>query len=213
LGDAGQAVLRNLHVAVIGLGGTGSVAFAKLAHLGVGRITVVDGDRVESSNVSRILGATANDIGVTWKVDVAARYAAAVGRVALAGLFGRSGNLLLQVGEEEEPLMRQLPERIFDTAPHLFPYNSDGLFERGENVLLLRRGIRQIGARIWSAAYEASAGAAVFATPAAEPPAFRTAGRLEAIVRNSAQSKAIASIDIISTLDYRPPHGVRTGRN
>ena len=74
-------------------------------------------------------------------------------------------------------------------------------------------GFGRLGPRIWSAAYEASAGAPVFATPAAEPPAFRTAGRLEAIVKNSAQSKAIASIDIISTLDYGSPHGVRTGRN
>jgi proteasome lid subunit RPN8/RPN11 len=51
LGEDGQAVLRQLHVGIVGLGGTGSVAFAQLAHLGVGRITVVDGDRVEASNV------------------------------------------------------------------------------------------------------------------------------------------------------------------
>lgn len=79
LGDDGQRVLRKLHVAVIGLGGTGSVVFAQLAHLGIGRITVVDGDRVERSNVSRILGATSRDAGVTWKVDVAARYATQLG--------------------------------------------------------------------------------------------------------------------------------------
>lgn len=75
LGEDGQAVLRNLHVAVVGLGGTGSVAFLQLAHLGIGRITVVDGDRVEPSNVSRVLGATSRDAGNAWKVDVAARYA------------------------------------------------------------------------------------------------------------------------------------------
>ena len=79
LGQEGQAVLRDLHVAVVGLGGTGSVAFAQLAHLGVGRITVIDGDRVEASNVSRIIGATVRDVGVTWKVDVAMRYAEQLG--------------------------------------------------------------------------------------------------------------------------------------
>jgi hypothetical protein len=79
LGDAGQRVLRGLHVAVVGLGGTGSVTFAQLVHLGVGQITVIDGDRVEATNVSRIFGALADDAGVTWKVDVAARYAAAAG--------------------------------------------------------------------------------------------------------------------------------------
>lgn len=79
LGDAGQRALRGLHVGVVGLGGTGSLTFAQLVHLGVGEITAVDGDRVEDSNISRILGATAADAGVTLKADVAARYAATAG--------------------------------------------------------------------------------------------------------------------------------------
>jgi len=92
LGREGQEILRNLHVAVVGLGGTGSVVFAQLAHLGVGRITVIDGDQVEASNVSRILGATVTDIGRTWKVDVAVRYAEQLGLgtqvIALRGHIG-----------------------------------------------------------------------------------------------------------------------------
>ena len=79
LGETGQHILRELHVAVVGLGGTGSVTFAQLLHLGVRQITVIDGDRVDDTNISRIFGATVADAGVTWKVDVAARYAAATG--------------------------------------------------------------------------------------------------------------------------------------
>jgi molybdopterin-synthase adenylyltransferase len=79
LGDDGQQILRRLHVGVCGAGGTGSVTFAQLVHLGVGEITIIDGDLVESSNVSRILGATTRDVGVSWKVDVLARYAEVVG--------------------------------------------------------------------------------------------------------------------------------------
>jgi hypothetical protein len=79
LGPEGQEALRGLHVAIVGMGGTGSVAFLQLVHLGVRRITAIDGDRVAASNVSRILGATANDVGRTWKVDVAARYAEQLG--------------------------------------------------------------------------------------------------------------------------------------
>jgi molybdopterin/thiamine biosynthesis adenylyltransferase len=79
LGDEGQEALRGLHVAIVGMGGTGSVAFLQLAHLGIRRITVIDGDRVAASNVSRILGATAHDAGRTWKVEVAARYAERLG--------------------------------------------------------------------------------------------------------------------------------------
>ncbi len=79
LGREGQATLQGLRVAIIGMGGTGSVAFLQLAHLGVREITAIDGDLVEPSNVSRILGSTANDAGRTLKVDVAARYAKRLG--------------------------------------------------------------------------------------------------------------------------------------
>lgn len=74
LGADGQEVLRALHVGIVGLGGTGSVVLTQLAHLGVGRLTLVDGDRVEASNVSRVVGATRRDAGTAMKVDVAARY-------------------------------------------------------------------------------------------------------------------------------------------
>lgn len=79
LGKTGQEILGGLDVAIVGMGGTGSVAFLQLAHLGIRRITVIDGDRVEASNVSRILGATADDAGRTWKVEVATRYAERLG--------------------------------------------------------------------------------------------------------------------------------------
>lgn len=79
LGMRGQAILRDLRVGIVGLGGTGSVAFTQLAHLGVQRITLVDGDKVEGSNLSRIVGASVYDVGRAYKVDVAARYAAALG--------------------------------------------------------------------------------------------------------------------------------------
>lgn len=78
LGPSGQAALRRLRVGVVGLGGTGSVVAAQLAHIGVGHLVLVDDDRVEVTNLSRILGATRADIG-TSKVSVAARYAEQVG--------------------------------------------------------------------------------------------------------------------------------------
>ena len=99
LGEAGQRTLRSLHVAVIGLGGTGSVVFVQLVHLGVGEITVVDGDRVERSNVSRILGSTSSDAGCAWKVDVAARYAETVGLGTRVNVC--RGNLGVEVSTAE----------------------------------------------------------------------------------------------------------------
>jgi hypothetical protein len=73
LGGPGQAALRVLRVGVVGLGGTGSIVTAQLAHHGVGGLVLVDGDTIEETNVPRILGAAMRDVG-RLKVDVARRY-------------------------------------------------------------------------------------------------------------------------------------------
>jgi molybdopterin/thiamine biosynthesis adenylyltransferase len=81
LGARGQSQLRRLRVGVVGLGGIGSLVSLQLAHLGVGELVLLDGDLVEASNLSRIAGATKEDIGRTHKVEVAKRYARSVGLV------------------------------------------------------------------------------------------------------------------------------------
>ncbi|ABZ76467.1 UBA/THIF-type NAD/FAD binding protein [Shewanella halifaxensis HAW-EB4] len=63
VGEAGQILLANAHVAVIGIGGLGNVAAQYLAAAGVGHITLVDGDDVEVSNLPRQLLFTVSDIG------------------------------------------------------------------------------------------------------------------------------------------------------
>lgn len=78
LGAAGQARLRRLRVAVVGLGGIGSVVAMQLAHLGVAELVLIDSDLVEASNVSRIVGASKDDVGQP-KVEIAARYATNLG--------------------------------------------------------------------------------------------------------------------------------------
>lgn len=79
LGADGHAALRRIRVAVVGLGGTGSIVSAQLAHMGVRDLVLMDGDVVESSNLSRIFGASIDDVGSMNKADVAARYARATG--------------------------------------------------------------------------------------------------------------------------------------
>jgi molybdopterin/thiamine biosynthesis adenylyltransferase len=79
LGQPGQARLLGTRVAVVGAGGLGSAVVTLLAHLGVGHLTLVDPDRVERSNLNRLLGATAADAQAGRpKVEVLARYARAV---------------------------------------------------------------------------------------------------------------------------------------
>jgi len=75
-GAAGQELLADMTVAVIGLGGGGSIVNEQLCHLGVGRIIGVDFDRVEHHNLSRIVGAVPRDARRRRKkVKVAARLA------------------------------------------------------------------------------------------------------------------------------------------
>jgi len=97
-GDRGQLLLRSQRVGVIGAGGAGSLIVEYLVRLGVGEIVVVDPDRIEPSNLPRVVGSTLNDtlpwISSSWipgkvqnrlarfrkpKVKIANRYAKKTG--------------------------------------------------------------------------------------------------------------------------------------
>lgn len=69
LGEEGQRQLQMMRVAVVGAGGIGSQVYQQLAHLGVQEIVPVDYDRVERTNLSRIVGSKLVDVG-TPKVHV-----------------------------------------------------------------------------------------------------------------------------------------------
>lgn len=72
-GDLGQKQIQKLRIAIVGLGGTGSIVAQQLAHLGVGDFILVDPDVVDASNLNRIANANAGDVGQP-KVGVAQRY-------------------------------------------------------------------------------------------------------------------------------------------
>jgi hypothetical protein len=66
--------LREMAVAVVGCSGTGSPVIEQLARLGIGRLVLVDPDRVEEKNLNRILNATREDAYLKRpKVEVMAR--------------------------------------------------------------------------------------------------------------------------------------------
>ena len=64
-GPAGLEKLAGAHVAVFGLGGVGSYAAEALARSGVGRLTLVDFDRVCVTNINRQLHATSATVGAS----------------------------------------------------------------------------------------------------------------------------------------------------
>jgi molybdopterin/thiamine biosynthesis adenylyltransferase len=77
LGGAGQQRLKAARVAVVGAGALGSPAIAYLAAAGVGRLTVIDDDKVALSNLQRQVLHRTEDEG-TAKVRSAARFVAAL---------------------------------------------------------------------------------------------------------------------------------------
>ena len=72
IGNAGQERLRNAKVAVVGLGGLGSVSALYLTLSGIGRLTLVDQDTVEINNLHRQALYSFSDLRHA-KVEVAAR--------------------------------------------------------------------------------------------------------------------------------------------
>jgi molybdopterin-synthase adenylyltransferase len=71
IGGAGQAQLKAAHIAIIGAGGIGCPAIQYLAAAGIGRLTIIDDDRVELSNLQRQILFADADIGA-FKAGAAA---------------------------------------------------------------------------------------------------------------------------------------------
>ena len=83
-GAAGQALLGTSKVAVVGLGGVGSLVAEYLTRLGVGHLVLIDPDRIESTNLSRVVGATAVDVETgQLKTQIAVRHAREVAHDAI----------------------------------------------------------------------------------------------------------------------------------
>ncbi len=73
---ADQAALLNTNVAVIGLGGLGGAVVEILSRIGIGGLTLVDGDRFEDSNLNRQFLSTSETLGQSKAVAAQKRVAA-----------------------------------------------------------------------------------------------------------------------------------------
>lgn len=71
LGEDKLKRLKNAHVLVAGLGGVGAYAAEMLCRAGIGKLTLIDGDKVELTNLNRQLPATLSRIGQN-KTDILA---------------------------------------------------------------------------------------------------------------------------------------------
>lgn len=74
LGDGKMERLRRAHVLVVGLGGVGAYAAEMICRAGVGRMTIVDADTVQPTNINRQLPALHSTVGQPKAEVLAARF-------------------------------------------------------------------------------------------------------------------------------------------
>jgi molybdopterin/thiamine biosynthesis adenylyltransferase/proteasome lid subunit RPN8/RPN11 len=72
-GSVGQGQVQRLRVGIVGLGGTGSIIAQQLVHLGIRDFVLIDPDRLETTNLNRVVSARPIDVGRS-KVSIAQRY-------------------------------------------------------------------------------------------------------------------------------------------
>ncbi len=95
IGIAGQQRLLASHALIIGAGGLGSPAALYLASAGVGRITVVDHDTVDLTNLQRQVAHDQSRIGLPKALSVCATLAAINPDLQLRALVQRADAALL----------------------------------------------------------------------------------------------------------------------
>lgn len=104
----GLEKLRNANVLIVGLGGVGSFAAEFIARAGVGKMTIVDGDTVDISNINRQLPALHSTVGQA-KTDVV-------------------GNRLMDINPELQlTKIKEFlsPERAFEVVTNEYDYVMD----------------------------------------------------------------------------------------
>lgn len=74
LGDEKIGRLRQAHVLVVGLGGVGAYAAEMICRSGVGRMTIVDADTVQPTNINRQLAALHSTLGLKKAEILEARF-------------------------------------------------------------------------------------------------------------------------------------------
>ena len=85
IGIAKHRMLRQTRACVVGAGGTGSLVAVQLARMGVKDLVLIDPDRLDRTNLSRVYGATPRDIGKP-KVTVLKRHIESFSKTAVEAI-------------------------------------------------------------------------------------------------------------------------------
>lgn len=124
-----QSRLRGAHVVVLGVGGLGGRVALDLASCGIGELSLLDGDRVEESNLNRQIQYTEADIGSSKVGAMAARLRAFYSEIMI--------NPIAQRMESQDQIAEHImrADVVVDAAdwpPHeLEHWCNDACFEAG----------------------------------------------------------------------------------
>ncbi|MGB4779888.1 ThiF family adenylyltransferase [Microbacterium sp.] len=155
-GDRGQAVLAASKVAVVGLGGAGSVISEYLALLGVGELVLIDPDRIDQTNLPRVVGARRTD-ALTWLRDEKRpAFVRAIGdgfakhKVYIARRVAREASAAVQVTAVPRSVLDPDVARMLLDCDHIFLAADSALVRRLVNSITHQYLIpsTQVGAKV-----------------------------------------------------------------
>ena len=128
LGDRGQHILATQKVAVIGAGGAGSLINEYLARLGAGHLVAVDFDRLDLTNLPRVVGARNTDLHLRWLPHAMARRLRKQGapKVDIAARVAREANPSIQFDA--------IPEDVTDPAVAEHLVDCDAIFLAADSM-------------------------------------------------------------------------------
>ncbi|WP_170285729.1 ThiF family adenylyltransferase [Microbacterium rhizomatis] len=125
-GDRGQAILATQRVAIIGLGGAGSLVNEYVARLGVGEILLIDPDRIEISNLSRVVGARRRDARSLLTAENRPEWVRRIGRglaepkVKIAARVAREASRTVTVTTVVDDVLEPEVAEMLKDCDHIF---------------------------------------------------------------------------------------------
>jgi ThiF family len=140
-GDRGQAILAKSKVAVIGLGGVGSLITEYLARLGVGELVLIDPDRLDPTNLPRVVGARRldaleilqNDARPHWMRRIGARLATP--KVKIAARVARQASRRVRITAVTRSVVEADVAVLLTDCDHIFLAADSALARRLVNSI------------------------------------------------------------------------------
>lgn len=125
-GDRGQAILASSKVAVVGLGGIGSLIGEYLARLGVGELLYIDPDRLDPTNLPRVVGARRSDVVPLLQDESRPRWVQALGarfatqKVKVAARVARQASRKVQITTVARSVVETDVAALLTDCDHIF---------------------------------------------------------------------------------------------